>query len=937
MTTWTNGDISGSQTLTALDHLYESHINELRVATNLRALDNLAAHLAGAETFTSAKTWNAGTFLDKGNLVYDVKAYGALDDARKVTDASISSASSTLTSATAAFVTGDTGKIFVLPGAGVAGAVLSGTITYVSATQVTLSVAAGTTVSGAAFAFGTNDLTAIQAAVTAAKAAGGGKIRLGLHHITNDRVYYDRKNLSIEGWPYVGTTMYSGFDVTSGIKAMFTFYSDDTTTIGNLGVKDVKFDHMGCRTPGVYIAGNTSSAGVSRGFFLERLEAANRAGSSDGTWASVVVRGKYTGVAGSLADVHIDLYSHDNTAANGTKPYSINILSDDLDGLWVKGRFEELYGTTISMGAGTTRTRKNFNFDITCFRTKKRIDTPTGTFADIFDASRQGFMGIDVTGHFDDDDLFDADDDNFHLAFYETRNSHVHDAKFFNSRAVIAPGQSTPNGHENIGALFNDNIIYNAISFSDSDGQIGYICNDNVFIGVEQGPILFGYGVQQGNKHHGNVLYNCLTDPNTSTEYSQSLFLSEMGGQDYDGNIIYDDLGAASKMKHVFAELYTTGDITFPNSYRNNKIMVTSDAAEYVDTFYLDSYIDHEFMNNTGVKEARIQNSLRANDPQISALKRTDVVSNNWRADGIRVLENENGSTAMKRTGDYMTSPLILGQGYAVQTTGVIGSYVNAGNNAAILRGAVGEPFTLSCRLKLDATYSFATQTDPINLVGRYYLAVKTNGKITGQIWGGGGPQSSTVLAVDTPYDVLFTWDGVDEATISIDGVVEETVTTSSTASASNSLYIGKQNGTAGTEFKGIIDKVEMWNRVLTAEEQYTVGNGGIAPTSGLVLQLGFDEQSTLDTSVTGNTVSATGTSYVTGIAPPVSRDTTNMYSLGSARIVGTGTMTKLNTATATPASAAASGTAGDFAWDGSFLYMCTATNTWKRVAIATW
>jgi hypothetical protein len=40
---------------------------------------------------------------------------------------------------------------------------------------------------------------------------------------------------------------------------------------------------------------------------------------------------------------------------------------------------------------------------------------------------------------------------------------------------------------------------------------------------------------------------------------------------------------------------------------------------------------------------------------------------------------------------------------------------------------------------------------------------------------------------------------------------------------------------------------------------------------------------------------------------------------------------------TGTPASAAASGVAGQVRWDSSFIYICVATNTWKRVAIATW
>jgi hypothetical protein len=40
---------------------------------------------------------------------------------------------------------------------------------------------------------------------------------------------------------------------------------------------------------------------------------------------------------------------------------------------------------------------------------------------------------------------------------------------------------------------------------------------------------------------------------------------------------------------------------------------------------------------------------------------------------------------------------------------------------------------------------------------------------------------------------------------------------------------------------------------------------------------------------------------------------------------------------TQTPASAAAAGSAGTITWDANYIYVCTATNTWKRVAIATW
>jgi hypothetical protein len=53
----------------------------------------------------------------------------------------------------------------------------------------------------------------------------------------------------------------------------------------------------------------------------------------------------------------------------------------------------------------------------------------------------------------------------------------------------------------------------------------------------------------------------------------------------------------------------------------------------------------------------------------------------------------------------------------------------------------------------------------------------------------------------------------------------------------------------------------------------------------------------------------------------------------GAVTIAGT----VIHTLSATPASASATGTVGTMSWDASYIYICTAANTWKRVAIATW
>jgi ribose/xylose/arabinose/galactoside ABC-type transport system permease subunit len=46
----------------------------------------------------------------------------------------------------------------------------------------------------------------------------------------------------------------------------------------------------------------------------------------------------------------------------------------------------------------------------------------------------------------------------------------------------------------------------------------------------------------------------------------------------------------------------------------------------------------------------------------------------------------------------------------------------------------------------------------------------------------------------------------------------------------------------------------------------------------------------------------------------------------------------QINIATSsTPASATATGTTGDIAWDSDYIYVCVATDTWKRTSIQTW
>lgn len=59
--------------------------------------------------------------------------------------------------------------------------------------------------------------------------------------------------------------------------------------------------------------------------------------------------------------------------------------------------------------------------------------------------------------------------------------------------------------------------------------------------------------------------------------------------------------------------------------------------------------------------------------------------------------------------------------------------------------------------------------------------------------------------------------------------------------------------------------------------------------------------------------------------------------SSGLKLITSSGSVIPVSIVMSTPTSASATGVAGTVYFDSGFAYFCVATNTWKKVAIATW
>lgn len=143
---------------------------------------NVASNYVSRKCFdtTRNKIWACSTIGTAGTAVWvdstnpatiDVRHYGAIPDAKMVYDIVCTSGSATATSATAAFTTADQGKVIKIRDIANNAYIFQGTIlTRNSATSITLSgnATANCSSGNGLAAWGTNNLTAVQNALTAA-------------------------------------------------------------------------------------------------------------------------------------------------------------------------------------------------------------------------------------------------------------------------------------------------------------------------------------------------------------------------------------------------------------------------------------------------------------------------------------------------------------------------------------------------------------------------------------------------------------------------------------------------------------------------------------------------------------------------------------------------------------------------------------------------
>jgi hypothetical protein len=295
--------------------------------------------------------------------------------------------------------------------------------------------------------------------------------------------------------------------------------------------------------------------------------------------------------------------------------------------------------------------------------------------------------------------------------------------------------------------------------------------------------------------------------------------------------------------------------------------------------------------------------------------------SNNNSTELARLLRSSDGNLAISNTsgGSSITLTPLGSSGNSYFSFTSAGNFTNVGTNDAI---------------------HVINQTDPVATNNKSpIISLRKAGVISFNLSCDGGNTGLTRYdAKSNTGQHQFYTDGVERVKISPPGNLLVGITSSSAR-----LHV---QGSGGANDLGFFQQGGTSSAVVVINHEDPLGTN---PGSRPVLSLRKGNVTSFNLSVDGTTLGAT---YYDAIGPNGQH---RFYTNGTERLtvresgfVGIGTPTptarldvssdtlRLRTAK-TPASGTATGNAGDVCWDASYIYVCVATNTWKRSAIATW
>lgn len=496
-------------------------------------------------TSTQAKTGPLTVpVTDSGGQLFNVKAYGAAVDAKVITTGAMTSASATLTASTAVFASGDVGKLVTVAGAGTSGANLNTTIAaFVSPTQATLTASASTTVTNARVVWGTNDRSAIQSAVTAAQAAGGGTVWLpGASVCGSGTISITASGVTVAGPGYVKAALYA---VTSGSSDGIITVDANGTQITNVRFHDFAVDTNSQPSKlGIVLKGGSHSTGD----YLSSVQFENvyfrNLGMAD-VGLLHIYSGRGSTDRGPVSRVHLKHCTFDTSVK-----YLVYSNGGQItDHKFTYCRFINSQGGCIVFNQPNrsaninSSERSNQNWEIAyCYFNNNGVGGATGACNLIHDVQRSGILNFEI--HHNYFDGYVTTVEQYVLNAHSGWGLDIHHNYFWKVRTCFAIGASN-NGAYNqpnpdMVVQIKDNIFFRCYNIADHDASVFEQWEGNTFFEIQTSAIV-AYARHWPSTYSRNTIYNTPTQPTPGTSYSYSPVVCNPDGLEFKGNTIIED------------------------------------------------------------------------------------------------------------------------------------------------------------------------------------------------------------------------------------------------------------------------------------------------------------------------------------------------------------------------------------------------------------
>jgi hypothetical protein len=185
------------------------------------------------------------------------------------------------------------------------------------------------------------------------------------------------------------------------------------------------------------------------------------------------------------------------------------------------------------------------------------------------------------------------------------------------------------------------------------------------------------------------------------------------------------------------------------------------------------------------------------------------------------------GTTWLDKSGNGNNGTLTNGPTFSSANGGSIvfdqvDDFVTAPNNSSINLTEAGGAVSVWVKTGVNATGSLnGNLVGKTNTYSNGYWLVKYNNKVRMSLYGTSNLEmiGEKPITDDIWHHVVATWTS-SQLTIYIDGALDKTQSYNFTfTTATNPLYIGRQNNTGEGYFKGNISQVQIYNRALSAQE----------------------------------------------------------------------------------------------------------------------